>query len=254
MRLLSLARETGVLEGELPQALLGGPEPRCVDRERFDHPLISACIGIRIERLEHPGGNHRGIERNLRALNIELLGVDFGHSEVSCVEKLADALPTEEAQVRLVEEADPRVWEPSTEERESDASVCNVGNGDHHEPAWANVRAQPSERSERILQVLEHVGSDDDVEAVVAEFGLKVHHIEIADDRAFGVAAGLGGHVRIKLNRDHRAAALLQHSRHVTRGWTKFDLCFSRFSQLAPCCKNSFTIAGSNCLPAFACR
>ncbi len=57
-------------------------------------------------------------------------------------------------------------------------------------PLWPQERTQRPERLQRVLQVLQHVGCKDHVEAVVTQLLLEIQRVEVPNDYPLAEALG----------------------------------------------------------------
>jgi hypothetical protein len=177
--------------------------------------LVGAGVGVGFHRLDDPGRQGRLVEFDLGRGERQLVRAQLGQFEVGFVERPFEGLPGEEAQVGRVEQPPVAVLEAAGEKGQADAAVGDVGDRDDEAPALFEEGAQAAQRAQRVFQVLDHVGRDDRVEAVITELGLEVEPIQVADDHPLTDFSGTNGHAWVELDPDNVAAAIDEGTRHV---------------------------------------
>jgi hypothetical protein len=78
------------------------------------------------------------------------------------------------------------------------------------------VRSKTSKEPHRVLEMLEHIGSDYDVESVLPQLSLEVDPVEISDDDALAKLIGSRGSLGVELDGDDPAPSVSQNPGHVT--------------------------------------
>ena len=140
------------------------------------------------------------------------------------LEEILERRACEEAQVRVVEQAPLAVAELAAEEREPDARMGDVRDRRDDDAVLGDERPHPAEHVVRLLQVLEHVGEQDDVELLTGQLGGVVDRLRVADDHALRVLLGERCCVTVDLDADDRAAEpVLEHLGHVAGGAAELE-------------------------------
>ena len=189
-----------------------------VGGDRGQDELVGRRVRVRHHLLEHGGGD--GVALHLE-LGVERPGrgpADVDRREPGLLQQLVEGGAGEEAQVGVVEQADPPVAPLAAEQREPDAGVGDVRDADDDVAAGGEQPPGLPQHRQRLHEVLQHVAEHDDVEPVLAELGREVQLLEVADEHLLAVRAGQLGRGRVDLDAGDAAAAGDQCAGEVALG------------------------------------
>ena len=181
-------------------------------RSRLDDELVGDCLR-RMQARQRPFG---GLETRLADLFGEHLVRDVVEGVAECLDRIAcrrqqghQRLVCVEMQVGPVEQAGVFVRQLSLQQFEADRSVCAVGHGREQAAAGLDAVAQAGQKSLRILQVFDDVGTQDDIEAGITQAGLPVGRLHVDTQGAFAVRRGLAQRRLLDVHTEHTTAFLL---------------------------------------------
>src|SRR5581483_5555210 len=188
------------------------------DRVSDDDELVCLRVAIGAKLLQHLRRHGGRIEARLGGVDWQQASFQPREDEPRVLEQAVHRLQRKEAQVVLVEQADGLIRKVTAEQREPHTAVRDIRNRRDNVTARAQERLQGAQQPLRILQVLQHIGGDDHIEAVVAQLAHEVKLLQVADNHTLTVEARALSSIGVHLDPDYLAAAMLQHSAHVPGG------------------------------------